>query len=95
VPSLPDVPTIAEQGFPDVDVAGWFAVIAPAKLPVAQVTRLHDAVAAAFADAEVKAAMARQENLIAPTSPDAAAQFFRSEQERYARLVNKAGIALD
>ena len=36
VASLPDVPTIAEQGFPDVDVAGWFAVVGPAKLPAAR-----------------------------------------------------------
>ena len=95
VPSLPDVPTIAEQGFPEVDVAGWFAVIAPPKLPPAQIKRIHDAVVAAFDDPEVKAAMAKQENIIAPTSPDAALAYFKSEQERYARLVKKAGITLD
>ena len=85
VASLPDLPTIAEQGFPDVDIAGWFAVIGPAKLPAAEVKRLHDAVVAAFAMPETKEAMAKQENIIAPTTPEAAAQFFRSEQERYAR----------
>ena len=95
VPSLPDLPTIAEQGFPDVDIAGWFAVIGPAKLPAAEVKRLHDAVVAAFASAEVKAAMAKQENMIAPTTPEAAAQFFASEQERYAKLVKKANITLE
>lgn len=95
VPSLPDVPTIAEQGFPDVDVAGWFAVIGPKGLPAAQVKRLHDAIGAAFNDPEVKAAMAKQDNFINPTSPEAAAQFFKTEQERYARLVKKAGITLE
>jgi tripartite-type tricarboxylate transporter receptor subunit TctC len=95
VPSLPDVPTLAEQGFPEVDVAGWFALVAPAKLPAAQVSRLHDAVVAAFADPEVKAAMARQDNFIDPTTPEAAMQFFKTEQERYARLVKKADIKLD
>ncbi len=93
--SLPDVPTLAEQGFPDVDVAGWFAVVAPKGLPPAQVKRLHDAVVAAFNDPEVKAAMAKQDNFINPTSPEAALQFFKTEQERYARLVKKAGIALE
>lgn len=95
VASLPDVPTIAEQGFPEVDVAGWFAVVGPARLPAAQVKRLHDAFVTAFADPEVKAAMARQDNQISPTSPEAALAFFRSEQERYARLVKKADIKLD
>jgi len=95
VASLPDLPTIAEQGFPDVDIAGWFAVVGPAKLPAAQVKRLHDAVVAAFASADVKAAMAKQENVIAPTSPEAAAQFLASEQDRYAKLVKKANIVLE
>ena len=95
VASLPDLPTIAEQGFPEVDIAGWFAVIGPAKLPEAQVMRIHDAFVSAFGSAEVKAAMARQENVIAPTTPDTALQFFKSEQARYAALVKKADIKLD
>jgi tripartite-type tricarboxylate transporter receptor subunit TctC len=95
VASLPDVPTLAEQGFPDVDIAGWFAVVGPAKMPAAQVKRIHDAFSTAFASAEVKAAMARQDNVIAPTTPEAALAFFRSEQERYARLAKKANITLD
>ncbi len=95
IASLPDVPTIAEQGFPEVDVAGWFAVIGPKGLPAAQVKRLNEAVVAAFNDPEVKAAMARQDNFISPGTPEAAAQFFRTEQERYARLVKKAGITLE
>src|SRR5213075_434201 len=66
VPSLPDVPTIAEQGFPEVDVSGWFAVIGPAKLPPAEVRRLHAAVVAAFNAPEMKDAMAKQENIIHP-----------------------------
>jgi tripartite-type tricarboxylate transporter receptor subunit TctC len=95
VPSLPELPTIAEQGFPDVDIAGWFAVVAPAKLPAAVIRRLHAAVVAAFAMPETREAMARQDNLINPSTPEAAAQFFRSEQERYARLVKKANITLE
>jgi len=92
VASMPDLPTIAEQGFPEVDVGGWFAAVAPARLPSAEVRRLHDAVVAAFAMPEAAQAMAKQENIIAPSTPEAAVQFFRSEQERYARLVRKAGI---
>jgi tripartite-type tricarboxylate transporter receptor subunit TctC len=95
VPSLPDLPTIAEQGFPDVDVAGWFAVIGPKGLPPAQVKRIHDGVSAAFADPEVRAAMAKQENVIHPTSPDQAAAFLKAEQERYAKLAAKADIKLE
>jgi tripartite-type tricarboxylate transporter receptor subunit TctC len=38
------VPTLAEQGYPQVDIAGWFAVVGPAKLPDAEVKRIHSAV---------------------------------------------------
>ena len=95
VPSLPDVPTIAEQGFPDVDINGWFAVIGPAKLPTSHVKRLHDAFVSAYNDPEVRAAMAKQENFIQPLSPEASLQFFKTEQERYAKLVKKADIKMD
>jgi len=95
VASLPDVPTVAEQGFPDVDVAGWFAMIGPKALPASQEKRLHDAVVTAFNDADVKAAMAKQDNFISPTTPDAAAKFLKAEQDRYARLVAKANIKIN
>jgi len=89
------VPTFAEQGFPEVDIAGWFAVVGPAKLPLAQVKRLHDAFVAALTSALAKAAMAKQDNVIAPMSPEASLLFFKSEQDRYARLAKKADIKLD
>jgi tripartite-type tricarboxylate transporter receptor subunit TctC len=95
VPSLPELPTIAEQGFPEVDVAGWFAAIGPAHLPAAEVRRLHAAVVNAFTMPEAKDAMARQENLINPMTPEESARFFRAEEERYARLVKKANITME
>src|SRR5690242_14608136 len=80
VPSLPDLPTLAEQGFPSVDIGGWFAFIGPAKLPAAEVKRLNAAILAAFQAPETKDAMAKQENVIHPLSAEASAQYFRSEQ---------------
>jgi tripartite-type tricarboxylate transporter receptor subunit TctC len=94
-PAVPDLPTIAEQGYPGVDVEGWFAVIAPKGLPPADVRRLHDAFVNAFNAPEVKEAMAKQGNDIHPGTPEAAAAFFRSEVAKYGRLVAKAGITLD
>jgi tripartite-type tricarboxylate transporter receptor subunit TctC len=93
--AAPDIPTIAEQGLPNYDVSGWFAVIGPAKLPADQVKRIHAAFVAAYSSPEVKEAMDKQGNVINPTSPDAAAQFFRTETARYAALVKKANVKLD
>ena len=95
VPSLPDLPTLAEQGFPGVEIAGWFAFIGPARLPADEVRRLHAAVVAAFQTPETQDAMARQENIIHPMSPEASAQYFRREQERYANLAKKADVKLE
>ena len=93
--SLPDVPTFIEQGFPDVDVAGWFAVVTPAGLPAPEVKRIHAAVVEAFSTPELKATMARQNNRIDPSSPEDARKFFQTELDRYAGLVKRADIKVD
>ncbi|MCC6195565.1 MAG: tripartite tricarboxylate transporter substrate binding protein [Burkholderiales bacterium] len=95
VPAAPDIPTMAEQGVPGYLVEGWFAVVGPAKLPPGEVKRIHAAWAQAMASPEVVEAMAKQGNVINPTTPEAAAAFFRSEQAKYAKLVEKAGVKLD
>jgi len=76
-------------------VEGWFAVVGPAKLPAAEVKRVHDAFVKAFASPEVAEAMNKQGNVIKPSSPEDAASFFRSEAARYAALAKKASISLD
>ncbi|MDB5930075.1 MAG: hypothetical protein JWR60_1782, partial [Polaromonas sp.] len=74
---------------------GWFAVVGPAKLPPEQVRRIHAAFVAAYDTPETKEAMAKQGNLIKPTTPEAAALYFRTEMARYAALAKKSGISLD
>lgn len=54
VSAFPDIPTVAEQGFPGVDISGWFAAIGPKGMPAEHVKRLHDALVVAFNDPEVK-----------------------------------------
>jgi tripartite-type tricarboxylate transporter receptor subunit TctC len=95
VASLPDVPTISEQGFPGVEIAGWFAVIGPKGMQPADVARLHDAIVTAFNDPEVKAGFARRDDFLTLNAPEDAGRFLRFEQDRYARLVRKANVSLD
>jgi tripartite-type tricarboxylate transporter receptor subunit TctC len=92
VAAAPDIPTFVEQGLPGYVVEAWFAVIGPKGLAPAQVKRVHDAVVAAFNDAEVKDTMAKQGNVINVGAADKAMPFFRSEMARYAALVKKAGV---
>jgi tripartite-type tricarboxylate transporter receptor subunit TctC len=92
--AAPEIPTFVEQGLPGYVMEGWFAVIAPAKLPAAEVARIRQALVVSFEAPEVKAAMAKQGNAINISTPEAAGQFFRSELLKYAKLVKKAGIEL-
>lgn len=94
-PIAPEVPTIAEQGLPNYHAEGWFAVIGPANMKAAEVKRVHDAFATAFSSPEVVEALRKQATEIKPTTPEAAAQFFRSEAARYAGLVKKANVKVE
>ncbi|MBV8620273.1 MAG: tripartite tricarboxylate transporter substrate binding protein [Curvibacter sp.] len=95
VPLMPELPTLMEQGLPHCQFEGWFAAIGPKGLPAAEVARVHNAFVAALGTAEVRDLMARQGNLIHPGSPEAAQAYFRSERDKYARLVKLTGVQLD
>ncbi|MBK6386865.1 MAG: tripartite tricarboxylate transporter substrate binding protein [Rhodoferax sp.] len=92
IAAAPDIPTSAEQGYPGYLVEGWIAVVGPKGLPADQVKRIHNAVATAFATAEVKEAMAKQGNTINISTPEFALAHFKSELVKYAGLVKKAGV---
>ena len=94
-PAAPEIPTIAEQGLPSYVVEGLVrACSGPKGMAAADVKRVHDAVIAAFADPEVKEAMAKQGNTINVSTSEHAQAYFRSEKDKYAKLVKKAGIEL-
>jgi tripartite-type tricarboxylate transporter receptor subunit TctC len=93
--AAPDIPTGVEQGFGKFLVEGWFAAVGPAKMSAEQVKRIHAAISLAFANDEVKAAMAKQGNAIAIQSPESSAAFFQSELQKYAATVKRAGVKPD
>jgi tripartite-type tricarboxylate transporter receptor subunit TctC len=93
-PAAPNIPTFVEQGAPNYVVEAWFAVVGPKGMAAADVKRVHDAVKAAFADPTVKEAMDKQGNTIAISTTEFAQSYFRSEKDKYAKLVKKAGIEL-
>jgi tripartite-type tricarboxylate transporter receptor subunit TctC len=95
VPSLPDVPTIAEQGLPHYVLDGWVAAIGPAGLPQAEVTRLYEGFKAAVAMPEARDALLAQGYTIKVTPPEATAAFFRSELARMAQVVKGANVKMD
>jgi tripartite-type tricarboxylate transporter receptor subunit TctC len=93
-PAAPEIPTIAEQGAPGYVVEAWFGVIGPKGMSAADVKKVHDALKTAFADPVVVEAMTKQGNAIAISTTEFARDYFRSERDKYAKLVKKAGIEL-
>lgn len=93
-PAAPEIPTIAEQGLPQYEIEGWFAVLGPARLPAELVQRMHSVFSTTFNSPEVREIMARQGNVIRPTTPEAARGFMHSELARYAALAQKTGMAI-
>ena len=92
VPAAADIPTFVEQGMPGYVVEAWFAVIGPKVMAAADVKRVHDAIAAAFADPAVKDAMVKQGNVINVSTTEFAKDFFKTELVKYANMVKKAGV---
>jgi tripartite-type tricarboxylate transporter receptor subunit TctC len=95
-PALPDVPTVAEQGYPGFEAALWLGVLAPAGTPKPIVERLHREIVAIAATPEFKAAMdANGAEPLASATPEQFASMLRGEVDRYTKIVKAVGIKLD
>ncbi len=92
VASLPEVPTIAEQGFPGFELNEWNGFYAPAGLPPAAVARWHAAVMHALADATVRQRLEALGALPVGTSPAEFARYVAAQREAMGRLVREARI---
>lgn len=94
-PLAPDVPTTAEQGYPDVLASVWFGYVAPAGTPPATVQRLQRAITAALGDKVVGERIAELGLVAVGDTPEQFAAFVHSETERYRHLVAISGAKAD
>jgi tripartite-type tricarboxylate transporter receptor subunit TctC len=91
----PEVPTIAEQGYPGFDISEWAALFAPAGTPEPILARLHQALAASLAEPEVRARLAQLGAVPVGSDPAAFAAFLRDGREAMGRLVREANIRVE
>lgn len=91
-PMLPNVPTLAEQGYPGTQADNWYALLAPSKTPAAIITKLNKAVADALADPVVKEKLIQSGAIPAGNSPAEMNAFLKSESERWDRIVREKGL---
>jgi len=94
--TMPDVPTFAEAGFADAQVLSWYVISVRAGTPPDIVNRLHAAATKALQSADTQDRLAKAGCEIPPArSPAELTALFRSEHDRFGKLIKDAGIKAD
>jgi tripartite-type tricarboxylate transporter receptor subunit TctC len=93
--SLPDIPTVAEQGYPGFETTQWYGINAPAKTPEAVIKRLADEAAKAARSPKVAERFAADDAEAIGSTPAEYAAFIKKEQERWSKVVRTAHIRAD
>jgi tripartite-type tricarboxylate transporter receptor subunit TctC len=91
-PQLPDVPTVAESGFPGFEVTVWYAVCAQAAVAKPVIDKLSATLLRTLSLPETRTRLAENSIEVTPTTPEEFAAFIRAETERWAGVVRDANI---
>lgn len=94
-PALPDVPTVAELGYPGFEAALWLGVLAPTGTPKPIIDRLNKELVAIAATPDFKAAMDKNGADATSNSPEQFASLIQNEVSKYGAITKKLGIKLD
>ncbi len=94
-PAVPDVPTIAESGFPGFEATAWYGVLAPARTSKAVVGRLHDEIVRALALPDVRARLNSVGFELVGGTPDEFAALIKSEITKWTKVVRAAKISAE
>jgi tripartite-type tricarboxylate transporter receptor subunit TctC len=93
--TLPDVGTVAEQGYPGFETSQWYGLNGPAKMPEAIVRRLATEAAKAARSSFVAERFAADDAEAVGSTPAEYAAFIKKEQERWGKVVRAAGVKAD
>jgi len=93
--AAPELPTLAESGFPGFDTSLWFGLLAPAATPKDIIGKIHSDTARALKLPDVQERIASQGADIVGSSPDEFAAFIAAESAKYALIIKQAGVKLD
>jgi len=92
---LPDVPTVAEQGYPGFESISWLGILAPANVPRAIVERLNKEIVLILGNADVQKLVLAEGGEIMVSTPEEFSALMRSELPKWARVIKQAGITAD
>jgi len=89
---LPDVPTVAESGYPGYDAMNWYAYVVPVKTPKAIVTKLNEALVKTLNNPAVIALLNAQKLDPSPSTPAELGAYMKSEYETWGKVIKQSGI---
>ncbi len=92
---LPNVPTLAEQGYANTDAANWYALLAPAKTPKAVIDKLNKAVDAALADPVLHDKLVKTGATPVGGTPEALGTFMKAQYDKWGRVIQANGIKME
>jgi tripartite-type tricarboxylate transporter receptor subunit TctC len=95
ITSLPDVPTLAEQGFPGFGIAAWIGFVAPAGTPKERIDALNAAVSKVVQTEEIAEKFATLGVIQHLMGPAEFAEFIRSENTRWSEVVKASGAKVE
>ena len=93
--AAPDVPTVAELGYPEFEASNWFALLGPAHLPREVVTRMHAEVVRALRDPAIRDKLSHQGADPVGSTPEELAEYKRTETAKWAPVVKASGAKAD
>jgi len=94
-PLLPELPTMAEAGLPNVKTEVWFGLLAPARTPAPVLDQLKRAVAAAQEDPEYKAGLLKYGTVLNNVGAEQFADFIKAESQRWTPILKKADVKFE
>ena len=95
IPQLPDVPTVAESGYPGFEGVGWSGIVLPAGTPRDIVERVSADIQKLLNDPQLRDRMIDRGGIPDPRTPQGYADFIRSEIEKWAQVAKTANVRLD
>jgi tripartite-type tricarboxylate transporter receptor subunit TctC len=95
IPALPDVATVAEQGYEGFETSQWYGIIAPAGVPKSVIEKLNYAANQALKTRQVNERFSQDNAIFGPGSAEEFGRFIREEQIRWEQVVKKSNLKLD
>jgi tripartite-type tricarboxylate transporter receptor subunit TctC len=95
MPSLPNVPTIDESGYPGYELLSWIGLLAPAGTPADVVQKLYEASASALKQPDVKAQLAAIDTEAVGSSPQEFTAFLTKDVAFWEKVIQEAGVKGD